>query len=218
MTLAFLYLRASFAGLAKTVDAMFPGFRLQSHDWYRGLEHGWFLHSCLVAAWQDAFIGQEFDLRMDFLDSTLAAYERRLHDVLHARAAAHSCPLCQNPVIAGDGGMKLTTRICNERGSSVLTSPHLQVSVLTGCTRRPLRRSLFCKEHQVPSAAGLPPEIRDHKLVRGEMLFRYHGTSDFLPLHQVHSVRLRQYDSRLRLTAYAAADPSRFVEPNLHEA
>ena len=74
MTVAFLFLRASFSGLAKTAEAMFPRTHFKPNDCIQGLEHGWPPHSILVACWSDSFLGQDFDLRLGSLDSTLSHY------------------------------------------------------------------------------------------------------------------------------------------------
>lgn len=218
MTISFLFLRASFAGLAKTIEAMFPSHSFGPNDCLRGLEHGWFLHSCLVAAWSPCFLGTDFDLRLEYLDQTLSSYEAALHETLHRHAASHHCPSCANPVIAGDGGMKLTTRLCNERTSAKFSCDALDMSLVVGCNRRPRNGSLFCHLHHIPASGTLPPEIRDHKFIQGVLHFRYQGSSDFVPVTEVHLARLRQYDSNLCLIDYGACDPHRFARtPPLQE-
>lgn len=218
MTIAFLYLRASFSGLAKSVEAMFPGRPFGHHDCARGLEHGWFLYSLLRVIWEDALVGQSFDLRLSYLDVVLSAHEERLHAVLHQQAAAHSCTSCANPVLAGDGGMKLTTSICNERTSAFSRHADLDLQVTTGCTKRPMRGSLFCKSHQLAAASrDIPPEIREHKIKQGAIHFRYVGATDFVSLADVDMQRLRQYDSTLSLFTYRDAAPERFGAAHLPE-
>lgn len=106
--------------------------------------------------------------------------------------------------------MKLTATLCNERTSTSLTNEALGLAIHIGCTSRPLRQSLFCKAHQI-RPDGLPPEIRDHKRISGSVAFRYRGSDDFLPLQEMSPARLKQYDSRLALLDYAAADPQRFA-------
>ncbi len=210
MTISFLFLRASFAGLAKTIQAMFPSHSFGPNDCLRGLEHGWFLHSCLVATWSPSFLGTDFDLRLEYLDQTLSSYEAASHETLHSRAATHHCPSCANPVIAGDGGMKLTTRLCNERTSGTFSCDVLGMSLVVGCNRRPRNGSLFCNLHHVPAHSTLPPEIRDHKVIHGILHFRHQGSDDFLPFTEVNLIRLQQYDSKLRLIDYGARDSDRF--------
>ena len=211
MTISFLFLRASFAGLAKTVQAMFPSHSFGPNDCLRGLEHGWFLHSSLVAAWSASFVGTNFDLRLEYLDQTLSSYEASLHETLHSRAASHHCASCANPVIAGDGGMKLTACLCNERTSGTFSCDVLGMSMVVGCNRRPRNGSLFCHSHHIPACPTLPPEIRDHKVIRGVLHFRYQGSDDFLPFTEVNLIRLRQYDSTLCLIDYGAHVPDRFA-------
>eukprot|EP00435_Cladocopium_sp_Y103_P036672 s2437_g9.t1 len=211
MTAAFLFLRASFSGLVKTAQAMFPGPVLTHHDCQRCVEHGWFLYNTLHHTWEEARVGTVFDLRLDALDQTLAQHERLLHGLLHRSASSHTCAQCANPVLAGDGGMKLTTSLCNERTSAAFTDPHLGLRVTLGCTNRPQAKSVFCRHHQLPPHPQLPPEIRDHKRIDGAIHFRYVGSSDFLPVQQIAVARLRQYDSQLALLDYAAADPDRFA-------
>ena len=214
MTTAFIFLRASFSGLVKTVHAMFPGHRLNPNDCQRCLEHGWFLHSALSNTWSEAeLLGEDFDLRLDSLDATLLGHEPRLRSLLHQTGSTHHCGACANPVLTGDGGMKLTTSLCNERTSASLRSEELGLSIPIGCTCRPIRGSLFCRAHQADAAEMLPPEIRDHRRVTGQgrLSFRYTGSDDFLPVQSMSAIRLRQYDSRLALLDYAAADPTRFA-------
>ena len=213
MTASFLFLRASFSGLVKTVHAMFPGKPLNPNDTLRCLEHGWFLHNALVQTWSDnGRVGHDFDLRLDSLDSTLTFYEPHLVAQLHTRASEHHCTGCANPVLTGDGGMKLTTALCNERTSASFTSPELGMTVSVGCTCRPCPKSLFCRNHQLNDAAAdaLPPEIREHKRSHGSLHFRYAGTDEFLPVQRMSLARLRQYDSRLALLDYSLEDPGRF--------
>ena len=210
MSTAFLFLRASFSGLVKTVQAMFPGPDLTHHDCQRCVEHGWFLYNTLQHTWAASRVGTVFDVRLDALDRTLAQHEPWLHDLLHRHASSHTCVHCSNPVLAGDGGMKLTTSLCNERTSASFTDSQLGLRVTLGCTKRPQAKSVFCRGHQLPPSPQLPPEIRDHKRISGHIHFRYVGSADFLPLQQVAAARLRQYDSKLALLDYATADPGRF--------
>ena len=209
MTVAFLFLRASFSGLAKTAAAMFPQTMFGANDCLRGLEHGWFLYSSLVAAWEPSMKGSSFDLRLEYLDATLSHYEPLLHSLLTAHAKAHACVHCANPVVAGDGGMKLTTRVCNERTSTVLSSDDLALRVMAGCDCRPRNGSLYCKHHYIPPQPQLSPEIREHKIVNGRITFRYAGEDDFVTLDTVDLIRLRQYDSALSLADYRSQAPTR---------
>ena len=105
--------------------------------------------------------------------------------------------------------MKLTSSLCNERTSSTCTSSVLGISTHVGCTRRPQWGSLFCKHHQLPDPPRMP-EIREHKVIQGQVHFRYAGSDAFLPLSEVDAARVRQYDSRLALLDYATRDPARF--------
>ena len=222
MTASLLFLRGSFSGLAKVVAAMFPARPLGDNDARRGLEHEWFLHSALVFAWQPSLVGTPFDIRTAHADKTLEAFEADLHCVLRASAAAHHCERCQNPVLAGDGCMKLTTSICNERTSAVVVHEGLGLAVYTGCSQRPKRGSVFCHQHWRPATYAPVPEIREHKFIRGTLHFRYVGTTDFVSVLDVDLRRLLQYDSALRLTDYSALATSRFDEllhaPRLHDA
>ena len=175
MSTAFLFLRASFSGLVKTVQAMFPGPDLTHHDCQRCVEHGWFLYNTLQHTWAASRVGTVFDVRLDALDRTLAQHEPWLHDLLHRHASSHTCVHCSNPVLAGDGGMKLTTSLCNERTSASFTDSQLGLRVTLGCTKRPQAKSVFCRGHQLPPSPQLPPEIRDHKRISGHIHFRYVG-------------------------------------------
>ena len=199
MTAAFLHLRASFSGIALTAASMFLTGVLGANDCNRALIHGWFLHSLASSLWTEARCGMRIDVRLDKLDTTLTHFEPSLHDLLHDLASTHACARCANSVLTGDGGMKLTTAICNERTSQEKHDETLGVRVLTGCTNRPQRGSLFCKKHYLPPSATPAPEIRDHKLQHGQLQFRYVGHDDWVDVPSVPLKRLQQYDSRLLL-------------------
>ena len=95
-----------------------------------------------------------------------------------------------NPVLTGDGGMKLTTALCNERTSCFHYSPDLRLRVLTGCTERPLRGSLYCRSHQAPAALG--PEVHTHCVEAGQMEFKLASSRDFQSAAGIPAGRLRQ--------------------------
>ena len=120
---------------------------------------------------------------------------------------------CDNAVLTGDGGMKLTTSLCNERSSGFRENKALQMRLCTGCCKRPRPGSLFCSAHQVPPehAAGplpLGPEVHSHRLRGGTVEFRLlgGGRNDWVAPAEIHSARVSQYDSRRLLARETAPD------------
>ncbi|CAE7835958.1 unnamed protein product [Symbiodinium sp. CCMP2592] len=200
---SFLHLRASFRGLAKMLPELFPEQHLEPNDCHRVLEHGWFLFETLNRLDTTACIGKTrtIDIRLASLDTTLCSLEPSLSLLLSSQAVAHVCSACANPVLAGDGGMKLTTRLCNERSSATLQADFLQLTIPLGCSQRPCRGSLFCKRHQLLNPPVMP-EINCHRITtQGNLQFRYKGDTEFVAVEEVDQRRLRQYDSRNLLTA-----------------
>ena len=191
MTASFLHLRASFGGLAKMLPELFPDQQLEPNDCQRVLEQGWFLFETLNRLDSAACIGKSVDIRLASLDATLRGLEPSLSLLLNSQAVAHVCGACANPVLAGDGGMKLTTMLCIDS---------LQLRIPLGCSQRPCRGSLYCKQHQLsnPPAA---PEIHSHRITTQRGLqFRYAGGADYVGVDDVDQRRLRQYDSCNLLT------------------
>ncbi|CAE7844416.1 unnamed protein product [Symbiodinium necroappetens] len=202
VTASLLHLRGSFSGIAKVLQDLFPHSTLDSQEVRRALEHAWLIHETLSLTYP-TFFGRPCDIRVDRADAFLAEAESELVRLLGVQATAHSCQGCSNGVLTGDGGMKLTTALCNERTSSYHANSQLQLKVLAGCSRRPVNGSLFCKAHQVPAClAGIGPEVQAHRKQQGSVLFRLSGHEDYKPACEIPTARLRQYDSRGVLADY----------------
>ena len=147
------------------------------------------LHETLALTYS-ALQGRPCDFRVDHIDALLVQMEPYLTAALDDQARRHACSRCSSPVLTGDGGMKKTTALCNERTSCFHYSPDLRLRVLTGCTERPLRGSLYCRSHQAPAALG--PEVHTHCVEAGQMEFKLAGSRDFQSATGIPAGRLRQ--------------------------
>lgn len=193
MTSALLHLRGSFSGFSRVMHDLFSHSGLDSQECRRALEHAWMLHETLALTYP-ALQGRPCDFRVDHIDALLIQMEPYLTSALDDQARQHACSRCNNPVLTGDGGMKLTTALCNERTSCFCSSPELRLQVLTGCTERPLCGSLYCRRHQAPGALG--PEVQSHRFQSGQVQFKLAGSQNFHSPDSIPADRLRQYDSR----------------------
>ena len=94
-------------------------------------------------------------------------------------AGSHSCWLFRTVrLLVLDGKWSMQTRICNARNCNSCCSPDIEVGFFKGCTERPLKGSLCCRDHiradgQLQQAPGPDAErITEHrKIVRDGGLF-----------------------------------------------